>query len=245
MNSSKFSAQPLATPCASRARSLVRMGAAGLLTLTLAACGVSRVDEVAVTWPSFKSGEPVVLPSDPAQCPELAGTYRARGELRAGEENGALKDLHTFFLYPLDLPGMRESLLPEWRPTDQATVSMAAEGRGWGVLALDGQGARSAARLPMQDGAQDMTAMPGDARLNMPDGIRRYTGCTQGRLWVSVRHDWRQHEAMGVRRHVAMFRPQDGGLLVTVQRESDSIGLLPWYSNESSVSQYWFAPVQP
>ncbi|MOA58948.1 hypothetical protein D3C78_1834550 [compost metagenome] len=48
---------------------------------------------------------------------------------------------------------------------------------------------------------------------------------------------------MGVRRHVAIFRPQAGGLLVTVQRESDSIGMLPWYSNESSVSQYWFAPV--
>ena len=53
----------------------------------------------------------------------------------------------------------------------------------------------------------------------------------------------RQYESMGVRRHVALFRPEAGGLLVTVRLESDSIGLLPWYSNEGSVFQYWFAPV--
>ena len=49
-----------------------------------------------------------------------------------------------------------------------------------------------------------------------------------------------------MRRHVAMLRPEGGGLLLTVRRESDSIGmLLPWYSNDSRVSQYWFAPAGP
>ncbi|MNO09889.1 hypothetical protein D3C81_2333990 [compost metagenome] len=49
---------------------------------------------------------------------------------------------------------------------------------------------------------------------------------------------------MGVRRHVAILRKEADGLLVTIQRESDSIGmLLPWYTNESGLSQYWFAPV--
>ncbi|MNR65916.1 hypothetical protein D3C85_1891760 [compost metagenome] len=47
---------------------------------------------------------------------------------------------------------------------------------------------------------------------------------------------------MGVLRHVAILRRDAGGLLVTLQRESDSIGMLPWYSNDSTVSQYWFAP---
>ncbi len=226
-----------------RARRPAQYAGAGLMALALSGCGVSRVDEVSVNWPSFKSETPVVLASDPAQCPDLAGTYRAQGELRSGEPSYSLKDLRTFFLYPLALPGMRDTLLPEWRSTPAATVSLSADGKGWNVLALDGQGARSVARLPMLDGGEDPAAKSGEGGFYMPDDIRRYTGCTQGRLWVSVRHDWRQHESMGVRRHVAIFRPQAGGLLVTVQRESDSIGMLPWYSNESSVWQYWFAPV--
>ena len=48
--------------------------------------------------------------------------------------------------------------------------------------------------------------------------------------------------AGGVLRHVALLRPDAGGLLVTLQREADSIGMLPWYSNDSTISQYWFAP---
>ncbi|CAB3884319.1 hypothetical protein [Achromobacter piechaudii] len=218
------------------------MSAAMLLMWGLSACGVSRVDGVPVSWPSFKSGAPLVLPSDPAQCPDLAGAYRAQGEFRAGEPTATLKDLHTFFVYPLDLPGMRDTPLPEWQSSDGATVTLSPDGTGWQVLALDGKGARSSGRLPMQNGGEDLTDLSGDSRMDRRDRIERHTGCTQGRLWVSVRHDWRQHEAMGVRRHVAMFRQEAGGLLVTVERESDTLGLLPWYFNESSVSQYWFAP---
>lgn len=229
-----------------RPRRVLRVAGAGVLVTALSACGVSRVDEVSVKWPSFKSGTPVVLPSDPAQCPDLTGTYRAQGEFRSGDrETTALNDLRNFFLYTLDLPGMRDTLLPEWRSTPEATVALARVEGGWRVSAQDGQGARSTAQLPMLNGAQDPAALSGDANANRPDGVRRHTGCTQGRLWVSVRNDWRQYESMGVRRHVAIFRSDAGGLLVTVQRESDSIGMLPWYSNEGSVSQVWFARAAP
>lgn len=220
--------------------------AAVLAALTLSACGVSQVDGVAVKWPSFKRAEPVLLPSDPAQCPDLAGTYLAQGAFRAGDpEPAALKDLRNFFLYPLDLSGMHDTPLPEWRSTPQATVSLTRADGGWRVLARDGQGAQSAALLPMQDGARDPGTLAGHVEPQRPDIVQRYSGCTGGKLWISVRHDWRQHESMGVRRHVALFRPQAGGLLVTVQRESDSIGMLPWYSNDGSVFQYWFAPAGP
>lgn len=47
---------------------------------------------------------------------------------------------------------------------------------------------------------------------------------------------------MGVFRTVALLRPQAGGLLVSVRRESRSIGLLPWYSSDEVRSQYWFGP---
>lgn len=228
------------------ARRTIRLAAAGLAALALSACGVARVDEVSVKWPPFRDGTPVVLPSDTAQCPDLAGTYRAQGEYRSGDrETKSLADLRNFLSYPLALQGMRDNLLPEWQSTPDATVAFTPAAGGWDVLALDGRGARSAAHLPLLNGAQDPAAQARDARPGVPDGIRRHTGCAQGRLWVSVRHDWRQYESMGVRRHVALFRPEAGGLLVTVRRESDSIGLLPWYSNESSVFQYWFAPVAP
>lgn len=227
----------------SGARRTVRFAGAGLMAAVLSACGVSRVDGVSVAWPSFNEGSLVAPPSDPAQCPDLAGTYRAQGERRSGDPDAvALNDLRNFFLHSLDLPGMRDTLLPEWRSTPDATVAFSAYAGGWNVLALDGRGARSAARLPMLNGAQDPAAPKAEARHGFPDGVRRLTGCAQGRLWVSVRYDWRQYESMGVLRHVAMFRPHEGGLLVTVQRESDSIGMLPWYSNDGSVSQYWFAP---
>lgn len=226
------------------ARRMMRLAAAGLATAALSACGVSKVDEVSVKWPPFRDGTPVVLPSDPAQCPDLTGTYRAQGEYRSGDrETKSLADLRNFLYYPLDLPGMHDNLLPEWQSTSAATVAFAPAAGGWAVLALDGRGARSAAHLPLLNGAQDPAVLTDDARPGVPDGIRRHTGCAQGRMWVSVRHDWRQYESMGVRRHVALFRPEAGGLLVTVRRESDSIGMLPWHSNESSVFQYWFANV--
>ncbi|CAB3634425.1 hypothetical protein CEY09_12920 [Achromobacter marplatensis] len=225
------------------ARRTIRLAGAGLMALALSACGVAKVDEVSVKWPPFRDGTPVVLPSDPTQCPDLTGTYQAQGEYRSGDrEAKSLNDLRNFLIYPLDLQGMRDPVLPEWQSTPAATVAFTRAGGGWDVLALDGRGARSAAYLPELNGAQDTAALAHDARAGVPDGIRRHTGCAQGRLWVSVRHDWRQYESMGVRRHVALFRPEAGGLLVTVRSESDSIGLLPWYSNEGSVFQYWFAP---
>lgn len=234
------------TPTARVRRCAGAAAVALMLTLSLSACGTSRVDGVAVSWPSFKTADPVVLPSDPAQCPALDGTYRAQGEFRSGDRDAAaLKDLHAFFVYPLDLPGMRDASGPEWRSSPDATVTLARADEGWRVLARDGQGAQSTAMLAMLNGERDPGTLPGHIEPQRPDIIQRYSGCTEGRLWVSVRHDWRQHESMGVRRHVALFRPEAGGLLVTVQRESDSIGmLLPWYSNDSSVYQYWFAPAQ-
>lgn len=228
----------------SGARRTIRLAGAGLMALALSACGVAKVDEVSVKWPPFRDGTPVVLPSDPTQCPDLAGTYQAQGEYRSGDRDAkSLNDLRNFLSYPLDLQGMRDHVLPEWQSNPAATVAFTPAAGGWEVLALDGRGARSAAHLPVLNGAQDAAALTHDARPGVPDGIRRQTGCAQGRLWVSVRHDWRQYESMGVRRHVALFRPEAGGLLVTVRLESDSIGLLPWYSNEGSVFQYWFAPV--
>ncbi|CUI90584.1 hypothetical protein IB259_09695 [Achromobacter sp. ACM04] len=220
-----------------------RLAAAALAALALSGCGASRVDGVSVAWPPFRDGTLAALPSDPAECPDLAGVYRAQGEFVSGDrEAGASMDLRKFLQYPLDLPGMSDNPLPEWRSGPEATVAFTAAADGWEILALDGQGARALGRLPQLNGEQDPAALPGAAQPSRPDGIRRLGGCTQGRLWISVRHDWRQYESMGVRRHVALLRPEAGGLLVTVGRESDTIGLLPWYSNEGSVYQYWFAP---
>ncbi|MGS1010503.1 hypothetical protein [Achromobacter anxifer] len=225
------------------ARRMGRLAAAALAALALSGCGASRVDGVSVVWPPFRDGTLATLPSDPAQCPDLAGVYRAQGEFVSGDrEAGASMDLRSFLQYPLDLPGMGDNPLPEWRSGPEASVAFTAAADGWEILALDGQGARAAGRLPQFNGEQDPATLPGAARASGPDGIQRLGGCTQGRLWISVRHDWRQYESMGVRRHVALLRPEAGGLLVTVGRESDSIGLLPWYSNEGSVYQYWFAP---
>jgi len=218
------------------------IAAAVLLTAALAGCSVSRVDEVAVKWPPFKQGTPVVLPSDPAQCPNLAGVYRAQGERRAGDADAfLLEDLRGFLTNPLDLPGMRDATLPAWKPSPRATVSFVPDALGWQIEARDEQGARQVSQLVLQEEGADTAAVgepphPGNA-------IWRAAGCSQGRLWVSVRHDWRQHESMGVRRHVAILRKDAGGLLLTVARESDSIGmLLPWYTNDGDLFQYWFAP---
>lgn len=210
----------------------------------LAGCGASRLDGVPIGWTGFRDAQPMVLPSDPAQCPDLAGVYRATGEYRAGDkEPRALADLYGFLALSLQLPGLRGDGQPEWRPTPRATVAFEPDPGGWRVRARDGQGGSFGGQLPALDGAQDRQALRDGAQAVMPAAVRRHTGCIQGRLWVSARFDWRQHESEGVLRHVALFRREAGGLLVSVQRESDSIGmLLPWYSNDSAAFQYWFAP---
>jgi hypothetical protein len=221
----------------------VTLAAIALLAVALAGCSASRVDEVAVKWPSFKDNTQVLLPSDAAQCPDLAGTYRAQGERRAGDADAfLLEDLRGFLLYPLDLPGMRDAPLPAWKTSSLATVSFIKDARGWRIDTRDGHGAREAALLALHDGGSGSMAGGGEP-MRPGNDIWRAAGCTQGRLWISVRHDWRQHESMGVRRHVAVLRKDAGGLLLTVQRESDSIGmLLPWYTNNGDLFQYWFAP---
>jgi len=226
-----------------RAQRAIRCAGAVLAAATLSACGVSRVDGVAVKWPPFKEGTLVTLPADAAQCPDLAGTYRAQGERRSGEAGSAsLADLRDFLAYPLDLPGLRETPTP-WRASPRATVSFSRTAAGWDVLALDGQGAQAVGRLPLRQAGPIPPASADEAGLASRDTVQRVAGCTQGRLWVSVRQDWRQHESIVVRRHVAILRKEAGGLLVTVQRESDTLGmLLPWYTNDSDLFQYWFAP---
>ncbi|WP_312428772.1 hypothetical protein [Achromobacter sp.] len=221
----------------------VTFAAITLLATALAGCSASRVDDVAVKWPSFKDNTQVLLPSDPAQCPDLSGIYRAQGERRAGDADAfLLEDLRGFLLYPLDLPGMRDAPAPAWKLSSRSTVTFVADARGWQIETRDGQGAREAALLALHDGGASAMAAGGEA-MRPGNDIWRAAGCTQGRLWISVRHDWRQHESMGVRRHVAVLRKDAGGLLLTVQRESDSIGmLLPWYTNTGDSFQYWFAP---
>lgn len=222
---------------------LARLAGCGLLVLCVSACGVSKVDEVSVAWPGFKDGQPVVLPSDPAQCPDLTGVYQATGVYRSGDKQAVtLKDLRFFLTHALALSGMGDTPLPEWQSTPQATVAFTPGDRAWDVLAQDGRGARSAGKFPLLNGSPDTAGLKAVADSRLLGGTHRFTGCAQGRLWISVRYDWRQYESMGVTRHVAMFRRDAGGLLVTMQRESDSIGLLPWYSNDSTVSQYWYAP---
>lgn len=222
---------------------LVRLSAGGLALAALTACGATRLDEVPVAWTSFRDPQPVVLASDPAQCPDLAGVFRAEGEYRSGDtQSKSLADLYMFLAHPLNLDGLREGGPPEWRASPQATVAFAPGARGWDVLAQDGQGGQFHGQLPLLDGARDSVVSPAEFNPRMPGGIVRHTGCSQGRLWVSVRTDWAQYESMGVLRHVAILRRDAGGLLLTLQRESDSIGMLPWYSNDSTVSQYWFAP---
>lgn len=219
-----------------------RLAGVAVALAGLSACGVTTVDEVRVSWPDFEQGAPLVLPSDPAQCPDLAGVYRAAGERRAGEAPAAaLDDLQRFLANTLALPGLRDTVERHWQPTAKASVSFSPEPGGWRIQADDGQGGGSAGMLRQQDGAVD----PDPVDLAQPPlfGVARYTGCTQGRFWVTARRDWRQYESMGVYRYVAVLRPQAGGLLVSVQRESHSIGLLPWYSSDTTEAQYWFAPV--
>ncbi|WP_255468185.1 hypothetical protein [Achromobacter sp. UMC71] len=219
----------------------IRLAAGAVALAGLSACGVSTVDELRVTWPDFKQGAPLVLPSDPAQCPDLAGTYRAAGERRAGDAPvDGLDDLQRFLANTLTLPGLRDTAERQWQPTANATVTFNAATGGWRIQADDGKGGGSAAWLGQRDGAVDPD--PVDPAQPPSFGVVRYTGCTQGRFWVTARRDWHQYESMGVYRYVAVLRPQAGGLLVSVQRESHSIGLLPWYSSDTSQAQYWFAP---
>jgi hypothetical protein len=139
-----------------------RLAAAALAALALSGCGASRVDGVSVAWPPFRDGTLAALPSDPAECPDLAGVYRAQGEFVSGDrEAGASMDLRKFLQYPLDLPGMSDNPLPEWRSGPEATVAFTAAADGWEILALDGQGARALGRLPQLNGEQDPAALPG------------------------------------------------------------------------------------
>ena len=211
--------------------------AAFLALAALAGCGTSTVDGVRVEWPPFKDGAALVLPSDPAQCPDLAGRYRAAGELRDGKAMSGAADLQRFLADMLGLPGLRDTAERAWRPTAAASVTLVSVAGGWRVEADDGLGGGSADLLRQRDGAADPDA-PGE---NVP-GIQRFSGCTQGRFWISARRDWHQYESMGMYRTMALLRPLAGGLLVTVQRESQSIGLLPWYSSDEVRAQYWFAP---
>ena len=127
-----------------------------------------------------------------------------------------------------------------WNPAPGASVAFASDAQAWRALLRDGRGGKLEGRLPDAASPADGLADPARSQVML------VSGCAQGRLWISAREDWRQHESQGVRRHVAMLRPEGGGLLLTVRRESDSIGmLLPWYSNDSRVSQYWFAPAGP
>ena len=232
-----------ATAAKRRAGRVGRLAAAALALAGLSACGVSTVDEVRVSWPDFQQGEPLVLPSDPAQCPDLAGTYRAAGERRSGEfAVAALTDLQRFLANTLSLSGLPDTAQREWRPTAEASVTFTPVPGGWRIQADDGQGGGSTGLLRQRDGAADPDGVAADPPRHPLEGVRRYSGCTQGRFWVTARRDWRQYESMGVFRYVALLRPQAGGLLVSVQRESHSIGLLPWYSSDDTQAQYWFAP---
>lgn len=157
------------------------IAAVTLLTAALAGCSVSRVDDVAVKWPPFKQGTPVVLPSDPAQCPDLAGVYRAQGERRAGDADAfLLEDLRGFLTYPLDLPGMRDAPLPAWKPSPRATVSFVPDALGWQIEARDEHGARQVSQLVLQEEGAD-TAAVGEPRIPaMPSGglpDARKAGC--------------------------------------------------------------------
>lgn len=220
---------------------VIKMALAATALASLSACGVSTVDDVRVTWPDFKQGAPLVLPSDPAQCPDLAGTYLAAGELRGGKASAAgLSDLQRFLANALALPGLQDTAERQWQPTAAARVTFNPVPEGWRIQADDGRGGGNETLLRQRDGAADPDPVnPADPPLF---GASRYTGCTQGRFWVTARRDWHQYESMGVYRYVALLRPQQGGLLVSVQRESHSIGLLPWYSSDSGQAQYWFAP---
>ena len=217
-----------------------RMTAGVALAVTLAACGSSRLDGVPVDWPGFREPRLATAPSEPAQCPDLTGPYRIQGEFRTGERDASLDDLGRFLAWTLYLPGMGGGDSRAWNPAPGASVTFASDAQAWRALLRDGRGGKLEGRLP---GA---ASPAGDLVDPARQQIMLASGCAQGRLWISAREDWRQHESQGVRRHVAMLRPEGGGLLLTVRRESDSIGmLLPWYSNDSRVSQYWFAPAGP
>ena len=83
-----------------RRRAAPRWLMAALALATLAGCGVSTVDEVRVAWPPFKDGTALVLSSDPAQCPDLSGTYRVAGEPRAGEAAAAFSAGSDVAMHP-------------------------------------------------------------------------------------------------------------------------------------------------
>ena len=93
-----------------------RMTAGVALAVTLAACGSSRLDGVPVDWPGFREPRLPMAPSDPAQCPDLAGPYRIQGEFRTGERDASLDDLGRFLAWTLYLPGMGQGEARAWNP---------------------------------------------------------------------------------------------------------------------------------
>ena len=213
-----------------------RMTAGVALAVTLAACGSSRLDGVPSIGPAFASR--ACRWRRPTR--RNARTWRDRIASRASSGPGARRVAGRsgpFLAWTLYLPGMGQG---EAAPGTRARRVGGLRIRRPGLAgAADGRGGKLEGRLPDAASPADGLADPARSQVML-------VSAAQGRLWISAREDWRQHESQGVRRHVAMLRPEGGGLLLTVRRESDSIGmLLPWYSNDSRVSQYWFARPDP
>ena len=169
------------------------------------------VGRVPVDWPDFREPRLATAPSEPAQCPDLTGPYRIQGEFRTGERDASLDDLGRFLAWTLYLPGMGGGDSRAWNPAPGASVTFASDAQAWRALLRDGRGGKLEGRLP---GA---ASPAGDLVDPARQQIMLVSGCAQGRLWISAREDWRQHESQGVR-HVAMLRPEGGGLLLTVRR---------------------------
>ena len=108
-----------------------RMTAGVALAVTLAACGSSRLDGVPVDWPGFREPRLPMAPSDPAQCPDLAGPYRIQGEFRTGERDASLDDLGRFLAWTLYLPGMGQGEARAWNPAPGASVAFASDAQAW------------------------------------------------------------------------------------------------------------------
>ena len=174
-----------------------RMTAGVALAVTLAACGSSRLDGVPVDWPDFREPRLATAPSEPAQCPDLTGPYRIQGEFRTGERDASLDDLGRFLAWTLYLPGMGGGDSRAWNPAPGASVTFASDAQAWRALLRDGRGGKLEGRLP---GA---ASPAGDLVDPARQQIMLVSGCAQGRLWISAREDWRQHESQAC---AAMWR---------------------------------------
>lgn len=212
---------------------------------SLAGCG-TQVDGLRVAW-ADKGGSPVLATSDLAQCPDMAGIYLTQGRvIESSSKHPHPANMHMLLAEHLVVRGMERAVPGAWESAPAATVTWRATDDGWSIRSDDSQGATQEGRIRKLNGAADPERQSMEFA-NRGFGPDRSNGCTDGRLWMATTSTWSQYESLSNVRYVAVLRPEQGGLRVSLLSERRSLGLLPWWSGSEDTAQYWFdrAPATP